>query len=59
MSEAGPSDVHFIKLPQQWETGVLMMQEKMLGFKANGQERILETSLVQKLGFMKARGQDP
>ena len=32
---------------------------KMLGFEANGQERILEMSLVQKRGFIKAQGQDP
>ena len=31
----------------------------MLGFKADGQEGILEMSLVQKGGFIKARGQDP
>ena len=28
------------------------------GLKMNGQERILETSLVQKGGFIKAWGQD-
>ena len=32
---------------------------KMLGFGVNGQERILETSLVQKGGFIKVWGQDP
>jgi len=32
---------------------------KTLGFKPEGQERILETSLVQKGGFIKARRQDP
>ena len=31
----------------------------MVGFGADGQERILETSLVQKGGFIKAQGQDP
>ena len=31
----------------------------MLGFKADDQERILEMSLVQKGGFIKAQGQDP
>ena len=31
----------------------------MLGFKTDSQERILETSLVQKGGFITARGQDP
>lgn len=31
----------------------------MLGFKADGQERILETSSLQKGGFMKAQGQGP
>ena len=31
---------------------------KMLGFR-NDQERIPETSWVQKGGFIKARGQDP
>ena len=31
----------------------------MVGFRANGQERILETSLVQKAVFIKAQGQDP
>jgi len=30
----------------------------MLGFEADGQERILETSLVQKGDFIKAQGQD-
>ena len=30
----------------------------MLGFKANGQERILETSLVQKGDFIEAQGQN-
>jgi len=29
---------------------------KTLGFKPEGQERILETSLVQKGGFIKAQG---
>ena len=32
---------------------------EMLGFRANGQERILEMSLVQKGSFIIARGQDP
>lgn len=32
---------------------------KMLGFEVNGQERILELSLVQKGGSIKARGRDP
>ena len=31
----------------------------MLGFEVNGQERILETSLVQNDGFIKVQGQDP
>ena len=31
---------------------------EMLGFRADGQERIFETSLVQKGGFTKAGGQD-
>ena len=31
----------------------------MLGFEADGQERIFETSLVQKGGFIKAPGLDP
>jgi len=31
----------------------------MIGFKANGQERILELSLAQKGGFIKERRQDP
>ena len=31
----------------------------MLGSQADGQERILGTSLVQKGGFIKAQGQDP
>ena len=35
-----------------------MMWERMLGFGADGQERIVEMSLVQKGDFMKARGQD-
>ena len=30
----------------------------MLGFKINGQEKILEMPLVQKGGFIKARGWD-
>ena len=30
----------------------------MLGFEANGQEKILEMSLVQKGGFIKAWGQN-
>ena len=30
----------------------------MLEFKADGQEGILKMSLVQKGGFIKARGQD-
>ena len=32
---------------------------EMLGFRANGQERILETSSVQKGGFTKAQEQNP
>ena len=32
---------------------------KMLGFKTDGQERILEMSLVHKGEFIKAQGQDP
>ena len=32
---------------------------KMLELEADGQERILETSLVQKGGFITAGGQDP
>ena len=32
--------------------------EKILGFGANGQERIPETFLVQEGGFIKAQGQD-
>ena len=32
---------------------------KTLGFRVDGQERILETSLMQKVGFINARGQDP
>ena len=32
---------------------------EMVRFRANGQERILETFSVQKGGFIKARGQDP
>ena len=32
---------------------------KMLGFEADGQEKILEMALVQKGGFIKAQGQDP
>ena len=31
---------------------------RMLGLKANDQEQILEMSLVQKDGFIKAGGQD-
>ena len=31
----------------------------MFGFRADGQGRILETSWVQKGGFIKAWGQDP
>ena len=31
----------------------------MLGFEVDSQERILEMSLVQKGGFIKAQGQDP
>ena len=31
---------------------------EILGLEADSQERILETSLVQKGGFIKARGQD-
>ena len=30
-----------------------------LGFEGHGQERILETSWVQRGGFIKAWGQDP
>lgn len=30
-----------------------------MGFRAHGQERILETSSVQKGGFIKAQRQDP
>ena len=33
--------------------------EGMLGFGADGQERILETTLVQKGGFIRAPRQDP
>ena len=36
-----------------------LMQERMLGFKAAGQERILEMSFLQKASFIKAWGQDP
>ena len=32
---------------------------KMLGFRVNGQERILEMSSVQKGGFIKAWAQEP
>ena len=32
---------------------------KTLGFEDDGQERILETSLMQKGDFIKAQGQDP
>ena len=32
---------------------------KRLGFEADDQKRILETSLVQKGGFIKVWGQDP
>ena len=32
---------------------------EMLGFEAKGQEKILETSLVQKGGFIQALRQDP
>ena len=32
---------------------------KMLGFEADGQERILEMSLVQNGDFIRAQGQDP
>lgn len=35
------------------------MQQRTLGFKPYGQERILETNLVQKVDFIKAWGQDP
>ena len=31
----------------------------MLGFEANGQEKILEMSLVQKGELIEAQGQDP
>ena len=31
---------------------------EVLGFGANGQERILEMSLLQKGGFVKAQGED-
>lgn len=31
---------------------------KMLVFESHGQERILEISLVQRVDFMKAQGQD-
>ena len=31
----------------------------MLGFRENGQEGILQMSLMQKCGFIKAGGQDP
>ena len=36
-----------------------MMWFAVLGFRADGQERILEMFLVQKGGFIKAQGQDP
>ena len=32
---------------------------EMLGFGADSQEKILETSAVQEGGFIKAQGQDP
>ena len=35
---------------------LLLLDVEMLGFKASGQERILEMSLVQKGGLIKARG---
>jgi len=35
---------------------VILMQFEVLGFGADGQERTLETSLVQKGGFIKAQG---
>jgi len=38
---------------------VFWMLVCLVGSRANGQERILETSLVQNGGFIKARGQDP
>jgi len=38
---------------------VLDVGKTLLGFEVDGQESILETSLVQKGGFIKAQGQDP
>ena len=38
---------------------LLLLDVEMLGFKASGQERILEMSLVQKGGLIKARGWYP
>ena len=39
-------------------TLVVLMWFEVLGFGAHGQENILQTSLVQKGGFIKAPGQD-
>ena len=37
----------------------LVMWFQVLGLGTDGQERILESSLVQRGGFIKAQGQDP
>lgn len=47
------------KLKQTFTNTVTDDIGKMLGFEANGQERILETSLVQIADIIKAQGQDP
>ena len=63
-------EAKYIPLPQlccalpcglPWPVGQMFMDNdvEVLGFRANSQERMLQTSLVQKGGFIKAQGQDP
>ena len=44
------------RIPKMFKTIPTYDVGKILGFEANGPERILEMSLVQKGGFIKARG---
>ena len=47
---------HFDNYSFFW-TGIKYTDVEMVGFGANSQEKIFEMSLVQKGGFIKARGQ--
>lgn len=59
ISGEAPRAVHTAFWALNFPSLVISGVGKMLGFEDNGQERILETSLVQKGGFIKAQGQAP